>query len=277
MNESRVTTSSGRSPSDLGASPVGPGLSDAEGDREALWREIQAIPWWHRIQVGPFVTPGQTSSFAQDWLGSCLPQSFEGRSVLDIGAWDGYFSFLAEERGARRVVAIDNLKNLEAHPTGSAGFQLAKRVRGSNVEFHTLDVYECDQLAEKFDVIFFFGVYYHLHSPIYALEKIRKLLAPGGTLYMEGLIRSGRDPSILVLNGEFGSSNHSDPTIPAVRRMVTKAGFTSIKTMQFNYGGGWGPKAFGSRIRPRLWGRVMHAAFLLGVKSPAYRGLFEIQ
>jgi len=28
----------------------------------------------------------------------------EGRSVLDIGAWDGYFSFEAEKRGAARVL-----------------------------------------------------------------------------------------------------------------------------------------------------------------------------
>ncbi len=250
--------------------------SDSVELRETLWKEIKAIQWWHRIQVGPFVTPGRTSDFAQDWIAKLIPQRLEGKSVLDIGAWDGYFSFLAEERHARRIVAIDNLKNLEAHPSGSAGFELAKRVRRSNVEYRTLDVYDSDQLGEKFDVIFFFGVYYHLHSPIYALAKIHQLLAPGGTVYMEGMIRPGRPPVLVILDGEYGPTNHTDPTISGVRRMALKAGFSSVSPLRINYGGGWGPKFLGKRIQPGTWDKAMHLAFLLRLKSPTYRGFFEI-
>ncbi len=252
------------------------GYTPAELDQ--LRKEIEAIPWWHRIQVGPFVTPGRASHYAQDWIASRLPASLAGKSVLDIGAWDGYFSFLAEERGARRVLAVDNLKNPEAHPKGSASFELAKRVRKSKVEFQILDVYDCDRLQEKFDVILFLGVYYHLHSPIYALEKIRHVLAPGGSVFMEGMVRPGGEPSVYVLNdADYGPTNHSNPTVAAVERMALKAGFTSVRTVHLNYGGGWGPKLFGRRIRPSNWNRVMHLAYALHVRSQAYRGLFELR
>ena len=40
--------------------------------------------------------------------GYALVDRFAGRSVLDVGAFDGFYSFLAEARGARRVVAVDN-------------------------------------------------------------------------------------------------------------------------------------------------------------------------
>src|SRR5215210_1776907 len=36
-----------------------------------------------------------------------IPGDLSGKSVLDIGAWDGYFSFEFERRGAERVLAID--------------------------------------------------------------------------------------------------------------------------------------------------------------------------
>ena len=37
-----------------------------------------------------------------------LPADLSGQSVLDIGAWDGFFSFESERRGANRVLAVDS-------------------------------------------------------------------------------------------------------------------------------------------------------------------------
>ena len=68
-------------------------------------QQMESIPWFHSIDLGDGVVTEGASEIQ-------IPEeqfpSFAGRSVLDIGAWDGYYSFMAERLGARRVVALDH-------------------------------------------------------------------------------------------------------------------------------------------------------------------------
>jgi tRNA (mo5U34)-methyltransferase len=66
--------------------------------------------WWHSIDLGQgVVTKGhKTPEFLQSELESLRLPDLRGKTVLDIGAYDGFFSFEAERRGARRVVALDH-------------------------------------------------------------------------------------------------------------------------------------------------------------------------
>src|ERR1051326_1573020 len=75
---------------------------------EELKQKVAAIQWWHRIDLGNgIITPGRDQT--QDRLpGLGIPEDLRGLSVLDIGAWDGFFSFEAERRGAKRVLATDH-------------------------------------------------------------------------------------------------------------------------------------------------------------------------
>src|SRR5215212_3755329 len=105
-----------------------------------------------------------------------LPASLAGQSVLDIGAWDGFFSFEAERRGASRVVAADYYS---WHGTGwgtgqgKAGFQLAREALGSRVEDADVDVMDLSPgRLGTFDVVLFLGVLYHLPNPLLALERV---------------------------------------------------------------------------------------------------------
>ena len=72
-------------------------------------RELQAqtdeLVWFHTIDLGNGVV---TKGLGLHWYGPEVFPTFSGRSVLDIGAWDGYYSFLAEQNGASRVVAMDH-------------------------------------------------------------------------------------------------------------------------------------------------------------------------
>src|SRR5688572_664501 len=88
--------------------------------------EVNRLQWWHTIDLGHgIVTPGQGGSDDRlSWMG--MPEDLTGKSVLDVGAFDGLFSFEAEKRGATRVVAIDET----AHRT----FPVAKRALGSNAQ-----------------------------------------------------------------------------------------------------------------------------------------------
>lgn len=102
-----------------------------------------------------------------------------GKTVLDVGAWDGYFSFEFERRGARRVLAVDVWDEgaLQA-------FLLARDHFGSKVEHRHLDAHKLSpDLIGTFDVVFCAGLLYHLRHPLYGLERIRSVTA--GQLILE--------------------------------------------------------------------------------------------
>lgn len=96
-----------------------------------------------------------------------LPQDLRGKRVLDVGAWDGWFSFECERRGAE-VVAVDVI------PLDT--FLEAKERIGSKIEYLTLDVNELSAARlGTFDIVLFFGVLYHLRHPLLGLEKATEL------------------------------------------------------------------------------------------------------
>lgn len=137
--------------------------------------------WWHEIELAPgIVTPGDDSNRMKlpilDSLG--LPQDMRGLRVLDIGCSDGYFSFAMEERGAS-VVATDFV------PESYTGFATARKILGSSVEYRMDNVYNVEpRTYGQFDVVLFMGVLYHLRKPLAALDAIRSVLKPGGSLFV---------------------------------------------------------------------------------------------
>lgn len=169
---------------------------------------VQEVPvWWHSIQLESVVTPGQKSPavLRGEWEALGLGD-LTGRTVLDIGAWDGYFSFAAEQAGADRVVALDHYtwsmdlpgynayraRQIAAgqpivpaehteywHPDtlpGKAGFDLAREALGSRVEPIVGDLMVMDLGAlGQFDVVLYLGVLYHMRHPLLALERLRQV------------------------------------------------------------------------------------------------------
>src|SRR5580704_17984323 len=96
-----------------------------------------------------------------------LPEDLRGKRVLDVGAWDGWFSFECERRGAE-VVAVDCI------PLDT--FHEAKELLGSKVEYLTHDVNELSaRRLGTFDIVLFFGVLYHVRHPLLGLEKAVEL------------------------------------------------------------------------------------------------------
>ena len=117
--------------------------------------------------------------------------------MLDIGAWDGFFSFEAERRGAARVVAADYYAwhgiGWGTHQ-GKAGFTLARECLASRVEDLDIDVMDLSpERVGTFDVVLFLGVLYHLRHPLLALERIasvtRELLIVETAVDMVGVRR----------------------------------------------------------------------------------------
>jgi tRNA (mo5U34)-methyltransferase len=108
-----------------------------------------------------------------------IPADLTGKTVLDIGAWDGFFSFELERRGAKRVLAMDAW-----YGRGHECFMLAREHFGSKVEHLKLDAHDIS--AERlgtFDLVFCAGLLYHLRHPLLVLQKIRSVAT--GMLILE--------------------------------------------------------------------------------------------
>jgi tRNA (mo5U34)-methyltransferase len=110
-----------------------------------------------------------------------IPEDLTGKTVLDIGAWDGFFSFEFERRGAKRVFAVDTYAWDHG---GFDCFKAAHEFFNSNVEYRRMDVHELDpQAIGTFDLVFCAGVLYHMRNPLLGLERIRSVTA--GQLILE--------------------------------------------------------------------------------------------
>ncbi len=152
---------------------------------------IDAITWYHEFDFGNGLKArtkvAAAESHRQIWRSveqNLDAIDFQGKSVLDIGCWDGYWSFYAERRGARSVLATDDCTQ---NWMGSAGCLLAKELLGSSVSVNlNLSVYELTSLHQQFDIILFLGVYYHLFDPFYALAQIRHCCHSDTLVLIEG-------------------------------------------------------------------------------------------
>jgi len=128
------------------------------------------INWWHQIELPDgSVTPGKDRS-AEKLLSLHLPD-LTGKTVLDVGAHDGYFSFAAERAGASRVIALDTF--VWRRPGGKDAFEYARRALGSSVEDVEVEVLDVTpEIVGEFDVVLFLGVLYHMRHPLLALERM---------------------------------------------------------------------------------------------------------
>jgi tRNA (mo5U34)-methyltransferase len=203
-------------------------------DPASLAQQVAAINWCHPIDLGGgVVTRPQwhvRRRYARRVALLQIPADLRGKTVLDIGAWDGFFSFECERRGAARVLAIDDYA-WTRH--GKQGFLLAHDVLRSKVEHRSMTVEQVTpDLVGTFDLVLFLGVFYHLRSPILALDNLRRVTA--GTVICEThtLIPAAHGEWPLV--GFFPGDDKAQeaprefaaiPTIECLRQMFASAGF----------------------------------------------------
>lgn len=143
-------------------------------DADDIRRQATALgPWFHNIDLGGVATAPE--HFLGDYpavkwrrFAHALPADLSGRTVLDIGCNGGFYSIEMKRRGAARVVAID----FDGDYLRQARF--AAQVLGVAIEFEQLSVYDVAALGERFDVVLFLGVLYHLRHPLLALDLIRE-------------------------------------------------------------------------------------------------------
>lgn len=242
----------------------------ATSPQELAQRCAEVGFWWHSIDLGEGVTtPGRKSAM---WLRQELETlqlpDLQGKSVLDIGAWDGYYSFAAERLGARRVLALDHyvwsldrtraeayharygLASEAAPPIeqtdawrpqalpGKRGFDIARAALGSRVEDLVGDFMTVDTAAlGRFDVVLFLGVLYHMENPLASLRKLADLTNELAVIETHAVAVPAYEHRALCEfypNGELDGdvSNWWGPNLAALRAMCVAAGFRRIEVKQ---------------------------------------------
>jgi tRNA (mo5U34)-methyltransferase len=151
-------------------------LERASGDD--LQDRIEALaPWFHNMELGGVWTA--PDHFLGDYPGAKfrrfaphLPAVLTGKSVLDIGCNAGFYAIEMKRRGAARVLGIDSDERYLAQA------RLASDTLGfDDIEFRIADVYDVGADGERFDLVIFMGVLYHLRHPLLALDLIREHVA----------------------------------------------------------------------------------------------------
>ena len=175
--------------------------------RDDLEERIEALgPWFHNINLdGVWTAPDH---FLGDYPGAKfrrfaphLPQDLRGKSVLDIGCNAGFYSIEMKRRGASRVLGIDSDERYLAQA------RLASETLGfDDIEFAQADVYDVGAIGEKFDLVIFMGVLYHLRHPLLALDLIREHVA-GDMLLFQSMQRGSKHVLDLDDDYEFAETS----------------------------------------------------------------------
>ncbi len=169
-------------------------LIPIEADPEIARAVLDRVPLWFHTFSLDGSKELYTHGIARDhrYRIPALPEDFSGMSVLDVGTFDGFYAFLAEARGARRVVAVDNEQYREwvssrwgVDLEGGEGFAAIRELLDSEVDYRRLDAFDLDDLAETFDLILCFGILHRVENPMGLLKTLRRRLAAGGQVLLE--------------------------------------------------------------------------------------------
>jgi tRNA (mo5U34)-methyltransferase len=156
--------------------------------REELIAWVKSLKWAHQIDLGEgVITPGEWGSHNPSLWKAVEDIDFRAKQVLDVGCWDGLWSFEAERRGAAEVYATDLMSQQSFRlPT----FELAREALKSRVHYDpNLSVYDIERLGiHDFDMVIFAGVYHHLKDPLRALARLRRVMKEGGLIIVEGAV-----------------------------------------------------------------------------------------
>jgi len=170
-------------------------------------------PWFHNMDLRGVKTA--PSHFLGDYpavkwrqFAEAIPEDLTGRTVLDIGCNAGFYSMEMKRRGAQRVLGIDS----DGEYLAQARF--ASEISGLEIEFRSLSVYDVACLGERFDIVLFLGVLYHLRHPLLALDLIHEHVSRD-LLVFQSMLRGSRTVESVDDNYEFWQMQHFErPSYP---------------------------------------------------------------
>ena len=171
------------------------------------------------VQTAPNHFLGDYPAVKFAGFAQAIPQDLTGKSVLDIGCNAGFYSLEMKRRGAERVLGVD----FDERYLAQARF--AAEVRGVEIEFRQLSVYDVGTLGEKFDLVIFMGVLYHLRHPLLALDLIREHVAKDLMLF-QSMQRGSTDAMEVEADYDFWQTE-----------MFSRADFPTMYFIEHKYAG----------------------------------------
>ncbi|MFD1745554.1 TIGR04290 family methyltransferase [Rhizobium helianthi] len=147
-------------------------MDQGHNETPRVKRRIEELgPWFQNLKIGGLQTApdhflGDYPTFKWKGFAHVLPEDLEGRSVLDVGCNAGFYAFEMKKRNAGHVLGIDTDERYLAQA------RFVAEESGLDVEFRRMSVYETPALRERFDLVLFMGVLYHLRHPLLALDLL---------------------------------------------------------------------------------------------------------
>jgi tRNA (mo5U34)-methyltransferase len=218
--------------------------------REQIRKRVRDLGEWfhnidlHGVQTAPNHFLGDYPNIKWRRFAHAIPGDLRGKSVLDIGCNAGFYCLEMKRRGAGRVVGIDS------DETYLAQARFAAEILGAEIEFHRLSVYRVSDLKERFDLVLFMGVLYHLRHPLLALDLLQAHVVKD-TMVFQSLLRGSPEveplqpdypfseqeifdrpefPKMFFIENQY-SSDHTNWWIPnraAVEAMLRSSGFEIV-------------------------------------------------
>ena len=201
--------------------------SDQTDEIEKIARSL--IPW----RKGPFKIGSLTIDAEwrsdQKWkrIEEFLPD-LSGKTILDIGANNGYYMFQMAKQNPRLVLGIDPVLHCKAQ------FEFINYfVEEDNLKFELLGVDDVPLFRSLFDVIFSMGILYHHRHPIAQLIDIREALKSEGTAIIETIGIPGEESICLFPEDKYSKMRNVWflPTLSCLKNWVLRAGFTDIEVI----------------------------------------------
>ncbi|KAA1054239.1 TIGR04290 family methyltransferase [Azospirillum argentinense] len=182
--------------------------------------------WFHNIDLNGVSTA--PDHFLHDYpnvkwrrFAHAVPQDLSGLTVLDIGCNGGFYSIEMKRRGAERVVGID----FDDRYLAQARF--AAEVTRQDIEFRKLSVYDLSLLGERFDVVLFMGVLYHLRHPLLALDLIHEHAARDLMIF-QSMQRGAEMVDLVNIDYDFRQQDH-----------FNAPGYPKLHFIEHQYSGDW--------------------------------------
>jgi tRNA (mo5U34)-methyltransferase len=162
--------------------------------------------WFHNInldgvQTAPDHFLGDYPSVKWRAFAESIPADLRGRTVLDVGCNGGFYSIELKRRGAAYVLGVDS----DARYLAQARF--AADVAGVDIEFRQMSVYEVPSLAQRFDIVLFMGVLYHLRHPLLALDLLHEFVCQD-MLVFQSMLRGSPIAGDVKPDYPFSESRH---------------------------------------------------------------------
>ena len=169
--------------------------------------------WFHNlnlrgVQTAPDHFLGDYPAVKWERFAHAVPEDLTGRTVLDVGCNAGFYAIEMKRRGAARVLAVDSDERYLAQA------RFAAEVAEVDVEFRRMSVYQLPSLGERFDVVLFMGVLYHLRHPLLALDILHDYVC-SDLLVFQSMLRGSAATPPFARDYEFSQQEHfAEPGYP---------------------------------------------------------------